>query len=143
MSGQGGGCGECAQIHWYTMNKQSEHRAPYEQRVWAPCQALPQGTHRDVPRGARGGDLQERTVQARQGRAVQVDSFKPVLKAPTVQRMKLYFDKLLSTVAFKSNLRRYCKVGTDERFLDTGLARVLEAAELVDPAGGALNYLTA
>jgi hypothetical protein len=34
----------------------------------------------------------------------------PMLKAPGTKRFKLNFDKLLSSVAFKFNLRRYNKV---------------------------------
>ena len=41
------------------------------------------------------------------GRAVQVDPFKPTLKAPVTKRLKLQYDKLVSSVAFNFNLRRY------------------------------------
>ena len=41
------------------------------------------------------------------GRAVQVDSIKPKLKPPGTKRLKLNCDILLSTSAFKFNLRRY------------------------------------
>jgi len=41
------------------------------------------------------------------GRAVQVDSMKPTLKAPGCKRSKLRYEELLSTFAFKFNLRRY------------------------------------
>jgi hypothetical protein len=44
-----------------------------------------------------------------QGRAVQVDPIKPKLKPPGTKRLKLRIDMLLSTSAFKSNLRRYIK----------------------------------
>ena len=53
-------------------------------------------------------------VPAHQGRAVQVDPFKPTLKAPGTKRLKLKHDKLVSSFAFIFNLRRYipgCKVG--------------------------------
>ena len=47
-------------------------------------------------------------VQRRQhGRAVQVDPIKPTLKAPGTKRLKLKYNVLLSTFAFKFNLRRY------------------------------------
>jgi len=41
------------------------------------------------------------------GRAVQVDPIKPTLNAPGPKPLKLKCDKLLSTCAFKSNLRRF------------------------------------
>jgi len=40
--------------------------------------------------------------QASQGKAVQVDSMKPMLKAPETKRLKLQYDELLASVAFKS-----------------------------------------
>jgi hypothetical protein len=53
--------------------------------------------------GAGAGDV------PRQGRAVQVDPMEFVLKAPGTKRLKLECDKLLSSFAFKFNLRRYSK----------------------------------
>jgi hypothetical protein len=44
---------------------------------------------------------------------VQVDPIKPTLKAPGAERLKLKCDILLSTVAFKVNLRRYTSVLAD------------------------------
>jgi len=44
------------------------------------------------------------------GKAVQVDPIKPTLKAPVTKRLKLHYDKPLSTFAFKFNLRRYSVV---------------------------------
>jgi hypothetical protein len=41
------------------------------------------------------------------GRAVQVDPMKPKLKSPGTMRLKLTCEILLSTSAFKFNLRRY------------------------------------
>jgi len=41
------------------------------------------------------------------GKAVQVDPINPTLKAPGPQHLILKYDKLLSTCAFKFNLRRY------------------------------------
>jgi hypothetical protein len=38
---------------------------------------------------------------------VQVDPFKPTLKAPETERLKLKCEELLSDYAFKFNLRRY------------------------------------
>jgi len=46
-----------------------------------------------------------------QGEAVQVDPIKPTLKAPGTKRLKLKYDKLLSSFAFKFNLRRSTKAG--------------------------------
>jgi len=45
------------------------------------------------------------------GGAVQVDPIKFTFKAPGPQRLKLEFDVLLSSFAFKFNLRRYTSVG--------------------------------
>ena len=41
------------------------------------------------------------------GKAVQVDPIKPTLKAPGTKRLKLKYDKLLSSFAFNFNLRHY------------------------------------
>ena len=41
------------------------------------------------------------------GEAVQIDPINPKLKAPGTKRLKLKCDILLSTSAFKFNLRRY------------------------------------
>ena len=49
-----------------------------------------------------GGDR----ARQRSGRAVQVDPIKPKLKPPRTERLKLMCDVLLSTFAFKFNLRR-------------------------------------
>ena len=38
---------------------------------------------------------------------MQVDPFKPKLKAPGTERLKLQYEKLVSSVAFNFNLRRY------------------------------------
>jgi len=43
---------------------------------------------------------------------VQVDPIRPKLKPPGTTRLKLRCDMLLSTSAFKSNLRRYTKALT-------------------------------
>jgi len=63
---------------------------------------------------APAGGLRELLVLARQelpghtlGRAVQVDSIKPKLKAPGSERLKLRCVESLSIFAFKFNLRRY------------------------------------
>jgi len=44
---------------------------------------------------------------------VQVDPIKPTLKASGTMRLKLKYVKLLSSFAFKSNLRRYSKMLLD------------------------------
>jgi hypothetical protein len=49
------------------------------------------------------------------GEAVQVDPIKPQLKPPGTKRLKLNCDKLLSTFAFKFNLRRYTLDTTQRR----------------------------
>ena len=40
---------------------------------------------------------------------MQVDPIKPTLKAPGTKRLKLLYDKLLSTSAFNFNFRCYIK----------------------------------
>ena len=52
-------------------------------------------------RRQRGGHV------AAHGRPVPVEPMKPMLKAPENERSKLTFDGLLSSFAFKFNLRRY------------------------------------
>jgi len=49
---------------------------------------------------------------------VQVDPVKPTLKAPGIKRLILKHDKLHSSFAFKSNLRRYTEV--EERLKELG-----------------------
>jgi hypothetical protein len=46
-------------------------------------------------------------VAADHGRVVQFDPIKPALKAPGTKRLKLGYEKLLSSFAFKCNLCRY------------------------------------
>jgi len=59
------------------------------------------------------------------GEAVQVEQMKPVLKVPgtSSKRVKPKYDKLLSNVAFKVNLRRYktAKYGDEEDIEGRGL----------------------
>jgi len=45
------------------------------------------------------------------GRAVQVDPIKPTLKPTGTKRLKLKWDEVLSSFAFKFNLRRYSSGG--------------------------------
>jgi len=68
----------------------------------------------------RGGVNPEATVaesgqHEMLGEAVQVDPIKPKLKPPGTKRLKLKYDELLSTFAFKFNLRRYSWVTQDAR----------------------------
>jgi len=60
-------------------------------------------------RGARHALLRHGRHAGR-GRAVQVDPIEPKLKLPGTKRLKLKCDILLSTSAFKFNLRRYGEV---------------------------------
>ena len=55
----------------------------------------------------------------RQGRAVQVDPMKPMLKAPGITRLKLQHDEPPSRFAFNFNLRRYSK-GKHMQMLQAG-----------------------
>jgi hypothetical protein len=50
------------------------------------------------------------------GRAVQVDPIKSKLKPPGTKRLKLNCDIVLSTSAFKFNLRRYSMDGREHDF---------------------------
>ena len=63
------------------------------------CEPLPRGS-RHVPRVFAPSESVH-------GRAMQGDPIKPTLKLPGTNRMKLEYEKLLSSVAFKFNLRRY------------------------------------
>jgi hypothetical protein len=49
-------------------------------------------------------------ISGSRGRAVQVAPIKPPLKAPRTQLLELQYDELLSSLAFKFNLRRYTAV---------------------------------
>ena len=60
------------------------------------------GSHQGA---ALHGDLPHRRLAP--SKAVQVDPIKPTLKAPGTKRLKLKHDKVLSSFAFKFNLRRY------------------------------------
>jgi hypothetical protein len=52
-----------------------------------------------------------------QGEAVQVELMKPKLKAPGTKRLKLKYDNLLSSIAFKFNLRHYIKGWIGDRVM--------------------------
>jgi hypothetical protein len=60
--------------------------------------------------GAGGAGLRPHGVGPRQGRLVQIDPIKLMLKATGTKRLKLTYDKMLSNVAFKIDLRLYTKV---------------------------------
>jgi hypothetical protein len=76
------------------------------------CQPLQGG--REPSHGQRPGHpVQDAALQRRRdhlGRAVQVDPIKPKLKPPGAKRLKLECVVLVSTSAFKFNLRRYISV---------------------------------
>jgi len=57
--------------------------------------------------------------------AVQVDPMKATLKAPGTKRLKLEFDALLSSFAYKFNLRHYIEIASDAAasFREVGLLR--------------------
>ena len=79
--------------------------------------------------GGRYGDTRRTLRRLSPGRAVQVDPIKPTLKPTGNKRLKLKCDTLLSTSAFKSNLRRYT------------LAAVVRQAAACLSSGGHLHYL--
>jgi hypothetical protein len=62
-----------------------------------------------VSEAQRRGEAHD-VVAARQGRAVQVEPMKPVLKAPGSTHSKLRYDGPLSNFALNFNLRRYIKL---------------------------------
>jgi len=69
----------------------------------------------NAPGGGRGGSFSQAAGGGRggggytQGRAVQVDPMKPMLKARGTERLKLEYDESPSNFAFKSKFRRYSK----------------------------------
>jgi hypothetical protein len=71
---------------------------------------VPAGPEADAVRPGDAPQLRPRHEElhpAHHGEAVQVDPIKPKLKAPGTKRLKLKYDELLSTFAFKINSRRY------------------------------------
>jgi hypothetical protein len=73
-----------------------------------PLAALLPDSPSPTPPDSPGADLTLASIAATvQGRAVQVDPMKLTLKLPGTKRLKLEFDELLSSFAFKFNLRRY------------------------------------
>jgi len=69
---------------------------------------------------------------------VQVDPIKPKVKPPGTKRLKLKCDVLLSTSAFKFNLRRY-SVASLQRFVSMCVMFHLMGKRVADfwPAAGA------
>jgi len=57
-----------------------------------------------------GGDYSGAHADGGPGEAVQVEPMESTLKAPGTKRLKLKYDNLLSSFAFKFNLRRYTPV---------------------------------
>jgi hypothetical protein len=68
---------------------------------------------------------------------VQVDPFKPALKAPGTKRLKLIHDGPLSNFAFKLKLRRYTKDALDTLVLN---AVDLPALDEYDQTVGRLGF---
>jgi hypothetical protein len=90
------------------------------------CKPLVPGTSSDAG-GSRGQIPVPRSPVSHQpivsgpggpgpGNTVQVDPIKPTLKAPATKHLTLEYDKLLSNVGFKFNLRRYTQA-TQSRWL--------------------------
>jgi len=68
---------------------------------------------------------------------VQVGPIKPTLKSPGTKRLKLEFDKLLSSFDFSFNLRRYImelrnQLKTHLRMLDETLRKMRETQTDID-----------
>ena len=75
---------------------------------------------------------------APQGRAVQVDPMKPMLKPPGNKHLKLYCDLLPSTFGFTSNLRRYTKPPENSPRSETTFVWQVFGGRLRSQAGGSL-----
>jgi len=63
-----------------------------------------------------------RAEHLRHGEAVQADPIKPTSKAPGTKRLKLKYNKLLSSLAFNLNSRRYITVDGRVTFIDNDQA---------------------
>jgi hypothetical protein len=70
---------------------------------------------------------------------VQVDPIKPILKAPVPKRLKLKTDELLSSFAFKFNLRRYNKASGNPEIFPVVMAALVSA---IDKHGRGLHSST-
>ena len=63
---------------------------------------------------------------------MQVDPIKPTLKAPKTHRLKLQYDKVLSSFAFKFNMSRYTKA--TQAVYSWAFPTEEEPAAVVDPS---------
>ena len=77
------------------------------------CKPLAVGHLIPVPVLQRLHLIAEERAQPR-GRTVPVDPIKPTLKAPGTKRLKLKYDKPLSSFAFNFDLRRYILACTNK-----------------------------
>jgi len=74
---------------------------------------------------------------ALQGEEVQVDPIKPVMKPPGIESLKLKFDELLSSFAFRFKLRHYNEVSLldnrlmEKAFVEEELKRLRDKAAAV------------
>ena len=59
---------------------------------------------------------------------MQVDPFKPTLKAPGTKRLKLKYEKLVSNPGFKLKMRRFSKA--DDAVREMELKHMIAAEEL-------------
>ena len=89
--------------------------------TWRPTSARSLGAGAATPTAGMSGVVTPGTTSRRvsgnsdagaatPGRAVQVDPIKPPLKPTVTKRLKLEYESLLSSSAFKFNLRRYTPV---------------------------------
>jgi hypothetical protein len=70
---------------------------------------LQRGGDLAAPHAAAGQSAVRELAAHAKGKAVQVEPMKSKLKPPGTKRLKLKCDTLLSSFAFKFNLRRYTK----------------------------------
>ena len=74
---------------------------------------------------------------------MQVDPSTPTLKAPGIERLKLNYDKVLTSFAFKFNLRRYTaveEINLHSHFREPGVETYMRealAAAVLDEVGPA------
>jgi len=90
--------GSCNAPSWHLSLQEEEEQGHFSFSV--------QGC-RLVPRHMDGGVQGETPWMPRHGQAVQVDPIKPTLTAPGTKRLKLKYDKPLSSFAYNFHLRRY------------------------------------
>jgi len=80
----------------------------------------------------------------RHGKAMQLDPIKPPLKAPGNKRLKLNYDKVLSSFAFKINLRRYITGDKiDEVFIGSCMTNIGQGLTLVQFSAQLKHYVLA